>query len=209
MKIIVFGSTGGTGRQIVEQALAQGHIVTAFARNPAKFDLQHANLRVVQGNVMDFALVERALQGQEAVLSSLGTPASQKDTLRSDGTQNIIRAMEKAGVRRFICMTTLGMGDSRDLLPFTYKYILVPLILRSAFADSERQEQFIRQSQVEWTIVRPGALTNGDRTGIYQHGFSVTAKGIKSKVSRADVADFMLKQLANSTYIHKTPALSY
>jgi putative NADH-flavin reductase len=209
MKLVVFGATGGTGRQIVEQALAQGHAVTAFVRNPAKLDLKHPNLQIFQGDVMDATAVDRAMQGQEVVLSALGAPASQKDALRSEGTRHIIQAMQKNGVRRFVCMTTIGMGDSRKMLPFTYKYIIVPFILRSAFADSERQEGFIRQSQLDWTIVRPAALTDNNHTGVYRHGFPVMEKKLKFKISRADVADFMLKQLADAKYLHKTPALSY
>lgn len=194
---------------MVEQALAQGHTVTALARNPAKLDLKNANLTTVQGDVLDRAAVERAVAGQEAVVSALGAPASQKDTVRSEGTRNIVRAMEKAGVRRFVYMTTLGMGDSRAMLPFSYKYIIVPLILRHAFADSERQEAQIRQSQLDWTIARPATLTNGQRTGKYRHGFSVNEKGLKIQISRADVADFMLKQLEDKTYLHQAAGLSY
>jgi len=194
---------------LVEQALAQGHTVTALARNPAKLDLKNANLTTVQGDVLDRAAVERAVAGQEAVVSALGAPASQKDTVRSEGTRNIVRAMEKAGVRRFVYMTTLGMGDSRAMLPFSYKYIIVPLILRHAFADSERQEAQIRQSQLDWTIARPATLTNGQRTGKYRHGFSVNEKGLKIQISRADVADFMLKQLEDKTYLHQAAGLSY
>lgn len=209
MKLLIFGATGGTGRQLVEQALAQGHFVTAFVRNPAKLALQHPNLRLAQGDVMDYDSVEQAMQGQNAVLSALGAPANQTKTVRSDGTQHIIRAMEKARVQRFICMTTLGMGDSRPLLPFAYKYILVPLLLRRAFADSEIQEAIIRKSQLNWTIVRPSTLTDGQRTGMYRHGFPATAKGLKIKISRADVADFMLRQLSDETYLRQTPGLSY
>lgn len=209
MKLLIFGSTGGTGRLLVEQALALGHAVTAFARDPSRLDVGHANLEIVQGDVMDFASVEGAVRGQEAVLSALGAPASQRDSVRSDGTQNIIRAMKGAGVRRFVCMTTLGMGDSRDLLPFHYKYFIVPLVLRHAFADSEIQEDRIKKSHLDWTIVRPAALTDGDRTGAYRHGFPTGEKGLKIKVSRADVADFMLEQLADDTYLRKTPGVSY
>ena len=209
MKLLIFGSTGGTGRRLVEQALAQGHAVTAFARTPAKVDVEHANLGVIQGNVMAPASVERAMQGQEAVLSALGSPASDKSSLRADGTRNIIRAMEKEGVRRLVCQTSLGFGDSRDILPFHMKYIIVPLILRHAFADHELQEDHIKRSSLDWTIVRPGNLTNGERTGAYRHGFAATEKGLKVKISRADVADFMLEQLADDTYLHKTPGVSY
>lgn len=209
MKLLIFGSTGGTGRQLVEQALAQGHVVTAFARNPAKLDLKHVNLQVVQGDVMNFASVEEAMQGQEAVLCALGSPASTKNMVRADGTRNIIRAMEKVGVRRFICQTSLGYGDSRDVLPFFMKYLIVPLMLRHAFADHEVQENYIKQSQLDWIIVRPVNLTNGRHTGVYRHGFAATDKTIKLKISRADVADFMLKQLMDDKYLHQTPGVSY
>jgi putative NADH-flavin reductase len=209
MKLLIFGATGGTGRKLVELALEQGHKVTAFARNPAALDYQHPNLQVVQGDVMELASVERAMPGQEAVLSALGAPASQKAPVRSEGTRNIISTMEKAGVRRLICQTTLGMGDSRELLPFSYKYLIVPFILRSAFADSERQESYIKQSHLEWTIIRPAALTNGQPTGVYRHGFAVGDKGLKMKISRADLANFILKQLADHSYLYQTPGVSY
>jgi len=209
MKLLIFGPTGGTGRQLVEQALARGHVVTAFARNPAKLDLKHENLQVFEGDVLYLASVEDAMQDQEAVLSSLGVPASNKNKVRADGTRNIIRAMEKVNVRRFICQTSLGYGDSRAFLPFYMKYLIVPLILRHVFADHELQEDYIKQSHLDWTIVRPGNLTNGHRTGVYRHGFAANEKATKLKISRADVADFMLKQLTDDTYLHQTPGVSY
>jgi putative NADH-flavin reductase len=142
------------------------------------------------------------------VLSALGAPAKVNDNVRSIGTNHIIRAMTESGVKRFICMTTLGIGDSREFLPFYFKYFIVPFILKDAFADSERQEKLIMESNLEWTIVRPANLTNGKRTEIYQHGFTASAK-TKLKISRADVADFMLKQLSNNTYLRKTAGISY
>ena len=209
MKLLIFGATGTIGRQLVEQALAQGHAVTAFVRDPARLALKHAKLKVVQGDVLDYASVERAVSGQEAVLSALGTPALTKNTVRSEGTRNIIRAMEQAGVRRLICLSSIGIGDSRPMLPFHYKYILVPLLLRQGFAEHELEENWVKQSQTDWTIVRPGAFTDGDRSGTYRHSLTVTDKAIKAKISRADVADFMLKQLGERTYLHQTPWVSY
>ncbi|MBE7550345.1 MAG: SDR family oxidoreductase [Anaerolineales bacterium] len=209
MKVLIFGSTGSIGRQLVEQALAQGHTVTAFARNPAKLDIKHPKLKVVQGDVLDYTSVERAVPGHEAVLSALGTPALTKNTVRSEGTRNIIQAMEKAGMRRLICLSSIGIGDSRDMLPFHYKYILVPFLLRQGFAEHELEEEWVKQSQTDWTIVRPGAFTNDGRAGTYQHGGTVNGQTIKAKISRADVADFMLKQLGDRTYLHQTPWVSY
>ncbi|NEO34469.1 MAG: NAD(P)H-binding protein [Symploca sp. SIO3C6] len=111
MNLLIFGSTGGTGRQLVEQALEQGHRVTAFARNPAKLDIKHTNLKVVEGDVMDFTSVDKALQGQDVVVCVLGAGKKITGTIRSEGTRQIIHAMEKAGIRRFICQSTLGAGD--------------------------------------------------------------------------------------------------
>jgi putative NADH-flavin reductase len=209
MKLLVFGSTGSIGRQVVKQALEQGHTVTAFARNSVKLDIQHANLKVVQGDVMDSVAVEKAVQGQDAVLCSLGSGGNRKGTIRSEGTRQIIRAMENASVRRFICQTTLGVGDSQGNLDFFWKYIMFGFLLREVFADHVLQEHYIKQSRLDWTIVRPGAFTDGNFTGKYRHGFPGTAKTTKLKISRADVADFILKQLADDSYLRKTPGLSY
>jgi putative NADH-flavin reductase len=209
MKLIIFGSTGGTGRQVVTQALEQGHDVTAFARSPEKLDQNHEKLQVEKGNVLDFASVERAIQGQDVVLCTLGLPPMDKSNLRANGTKNIIRAMEKTGVKRLICQSSDGVGESRDTLPFLMKYLIVPFMLRRAFADHEIQENYIKESQLDWIIVRPVALTDGEHTGSYQHGYTADTKTVKFKISRADTADFMLKQLADNNYLHKTPSISY
>jgi putative NADH-flavin reductase len=209
LQLLIFGATGGTGRHLVTQALAQGHLVTAFVRTPTKLGITHPQLHVVQGDVLTYEAVRAAMPGQDAVLCALGTPSSQKDTLRSTGTRHILQAMQACGIERFICLTTLGIGDSEPALPFIYKYFLVPLVLRQAFADSETQEHYIRHSSVAWTIARPGALTNGPQTGVYQHGFAATAKGLRIKIARADVADFMLQQLHEPTYVRQAVSLSY
>jgi len=209
MKLTVFGSTGGTGLQVVAQALEQGHDVTAFARSPEKLDQTHEKLQVVKGNVLDFASVERAIEGQDAVLCTLGFPPKDKSMLRAKGTKNIIRAMEKTGVKRFICQSTTGVGDSKDMMPFLMKYLIVPFFLRHAWADHELQENYIKESQLEWIIVRPTALTDSGHTGSYQHGFTVGNKSVTNKISRADTADFMLKQLVDNNYLQKTPSISY
>lgn len=207
MKFLVFGSTGGVGSRLVEQALAQGHAVAAFTRDPANLNIEHANLRIVRGDVMDPESVEKAMRDQETVLCSLG--AGRKGTVRAEGTRNIIRSMENAGVRRLICQTTLGVGDSRDNLNFFWKYIMFGALLRPAYTDHVLQEIYVKQSGLDWTIVRPGAFTDGERTGAYRHGFPATDTSIELKISRADVADFMLKQATDDTYLHRTPGVSY
>ena len=209
MKVIIFGSTGPTGRQVVTQALEQGHDVTAFARSPENIDQKHEKLQVEKGDVLDFAAVERALQGQDAVICTLGLPPKDKSNLRANGTKNIIRAMEKTGIKRFICQSSYGVGDTSETLPFLMKYLIVPFILHRAFADHEVQENYIKESQLDWIIARPAALTDGEHTGSYQHGFTAENKTVTFKISRADTADFMLKQLADNNYLHRTPSISY
>ena len=206
MKVIIFGATGTVGRELVKQALDKGYTITAFVRTASKLELTHPNLNLVQGDVMNYASVEKAVQGQDAVLCALG--AGRKGVIRSEGSKHIIRAMEKANVKRFICQTTLGVGDSKETLTFFWKYIMFGLLLRAAFADHVLQEAYIKQSELDWTIVRPGAFTDGERTGTYQH-FEGTIKGLELKISISDVADFMLKQLNDDSYLHKMPGLSY
>ena len=209
MKLVIFGATGSIGIQVVEQALDQGHQVTAFARTPAKLDIQHPNLMLFQGDVTNLASVEQAIQGQDAVVCVLGGGKNLSSTVRSEGTQQIIRAMEQTGVRRLICQSTLGAGDSWSNLDFYWKYIMFGFILRKVFADHQLQERYVKQSQLDWTIVRPSAFVDGPRTGVYQHGFASNQKLPSLKIARADVADFLLKQLASDAYLGKTPGLSY
>jgi putative NADH-flavin reductase len=209
MSLLIFGSTGGTGRELLKQALTHGHSVSAFARNPAKInEIEHASFQVVRGDVLDPVAVEGAVAGHEVVMSTIGAGAG-RTTLREDGTRNIVEAMGKAGVQRFICQSSLGVGDSRANLPFFTKYMIVSIFLRHAFADHERQEVVVKQSSLDWTIVRPPYLTDGPQTGNYRHGFATTDTRIRGKISRADVADFMLKQLIDNSYLHKTPGVSY
>ena len=158
---------------------------------------------------MDSDAVEQAIHGQDAVVCVLGSGKKLTGTVRSEGTHQIIQAMEATGVRRLICQSTLGTGDSWGSLNFYWKYIMFGFILRHVFADHEKQESYVRQSQLDWTIVRPGAFLDGKRTGHYRHGFPGTDKSSHLKISRADVADFILKQLNDKTYLHQTPSLSY
>ena len=207
MKLIIFGSTGTVGRHLTEQALQKGYAVTAFTRNPAKLPTGYANLKPHQGDVLDVSSVEEAVKGHQAVLCALG--AGRQGKVRAEGTRHIIRAMEHAGVKRLICQTTLGAGDSRGNLNFFWKHIMFGLLLKEAYKDHQVQEDYVKRSGLEWTIVRPGAFTDGPLTGAYLHGFPAGDKSTKLKISRADVAHFMLRQLDDPAYLRQTPALSY
>lgn len=208
MKVIIFGATGTTGSVVVTEALAQGHEVTAFVRTPAKVTTTHEKLSIFKGDVLNLASVEEAVQGHDAVFVSLG--AGLKGTVRSEGTQNIIRAMQKAQVRRLIVQSSLGVGDSRGNLNFYWKYIMFGMLLRNAYHDHVVQEAYVKQSTLDWTIVRPGALKEGERTGgNYRHGFAPSDKTTALEISLADTAEFMVKQLTDMTYLCSTPGLSY
>lgn len=207
MKLVIFGATGSVGRHLVEQAIDQGHEVTAFVRNPGKLSIQHERLTVVVGDVTNPVPVEQAVQAQDAILCTLG--AGMQGQVRSLGTKHIVWAMERTGAERLICQTTLGVGDSWQNLNFFWKYIMFRGLLRHAYIDHVRQEEHIVKSRLKWTIVRPGAFTDGPHTGNYRHGFPGMDKTTQLKISRADVADFMLRQLTDNTYLRKTPGLSY
>ncbi len=210
MKLLVIGATGGTGRALVEQALAQGHSVRALVRNPAGVTRTHDRLEVLTGNVLDYGSVERAVDGADAVLSTLGHKKwFIKSTILSDGTRNIIRAMDKHGVKRFICETSLGIGDSRFRLGLYYTLFVIPVITYFYFKDKERQEALIRESSLDWTIVRPGQLTNGRRRGTYRQGRNIGSYVLTVRISRADVADCMLKLLNHHSYDRQTVEVAY
>jgi len=207
-RIVIFGATGATGQKVVEQALAQDYQVSGFVRNPSKMQIKDKDLELMQGDVLNFEHVSSAVKGQDAVVCCLGMPASDKSTLRADGTANIIKAMKKHGVQRLICQTSLGFADSKKILPWHMKYLIVPFILKNAFRDHELQESKIEASNLDWTIVRPGNMTNGSITGNYKSGFSADAK-IKLKISRADVAHYILEVLNKNKEIHSKVGISY
>lgn len=208
MKLIVFGATGSVGSQLVQQALDAGHTVTAFTRSKEKLAaISHPGLRVIEGDVLNAQEVRDGVKEHDAVFCALG--AGRKGIVRAEGTKNIIAAMEKEGIDRFICQTTLGAGDSRGNLNFFWKRIMFGWFLKQAYLDHEQQENYIRESQLEWTIVRPAAFTNGELTANYRHGFSAMEKDLKLKISRADLANFMLRQLVSDEYRKKAVGLSY
>ena len=209
MRIFVIGATGATGQQIVERGLTQGHDITALVRNPDKFEMQHKFLHVVKGDVLDRVSLD-AVQQQDAVISSLGTRKISLEpvTLLSEGTKNLVRVMERHDIKRLICITGLGAGDSKGHGGFLYDKLILPLILQRIYDDKDRQEAEIRQSNLDWTIVRPGVLTNGSAIGHYRVMTDLT--GVTAgKISRSDVADFVLGQLTDDRYLYQAPLISY
>jgi putative NADH-flavin reductase len=206
MKVAVFGATGATGLQVVQQALEQEHSVTALSRNPERLTIHHSALRIVKGNVLDPAAVEETVQGSDAVLSCLGRrPFRDKDAVWK-GTHNIVEAMKKLGVRRLVVESAYGAGSSRGLSSIGM-FVVTNTILKWAYREKELAEPQIVNSELDWVIVRPPALRNGPKTGKYRTGEGLRLS-TTNWINRADVADFMLRQVSSDEWLRKTPAIS-
>lgn len=209
-KVLIVGASGATGGQLVTRALERGYEVTAFVRNPAGLPSQDQRLRILQGDVLDYRTVEAAVQDQDAVLCALGHRRYFGPTrILSEGTRNILTAMETHGVRRFVCVTSLGLGDSAGRLGIYYTFLITPLVLPFYFWDKARQEQLIAGSSLDWTIVRPGMLNNRPARRQYRHGPRVGNYILSVRISRADVADFILSQLADNTYLRSATGVCW
>jgi putative NADH-flavin reductase len=183
--------------------------VTALARNPQRLATRHERLRILKGDILDSDAVAAAMAGQDAVCCTIGvrTPWEQPAVF-SEGTRNLLQAMKQTGVRRLLCVTGIGAGNSKGHGGFLYDRIFYPLLLKGVYADKDRQESLIEASDVDWTIVRPGFLTNGPLTGNYRMLTDMT--GITAgRISRADVAHFILKELESNRHLRQTPLLTY
>ena len=209
MRILIFGASGATGLELVKKALEQEHDVTAFVRDLSKLPLAHNNLRVIQGDVKDYKAVEQGIKDQDAVLSALGASSPfKRDPILITGVKNIIRSMQELNVKRFIYLSFIGVSESRKDAGFVINHILAPL-LHAAVADHEEKENLIKASNLEWTIVRPPKLTNGSPKGIYRSGEDIKPKSLIPTLSRADLADFLLKQVFDKTFLRKAPRVMY
>ncbi len=206
--VLILGATGGTGRQLVAQALERGLTVTALVRDPSRLTIAHPRLTVVRGNVLDPESVAAAMGGQDAVLSALGHKRFYPpNRILSEGTRNVLRAMEAHGVSRLVCQTSLGIGDSAGRLGIYYTFFTIPVVLPFYYWDKTRQERLVASSPAEWVIVRPGLLTNGPKSGQYRHGPRIGSFFWTMRISRADVAEFMLNQLESDTYLRAAPGV--
>jgi putative NADH-flavin reductase len=209
MKIVVFGASGGTGKQVVRQALEAGHHVTAFVRSPEKLGIEHPNLIFCPGDVMDAEKVDQAIAGQDAVISALGPTRPPVSGMMEIAAKNIVSGMEKHGLKRLLSTTGAGVRDPRDQPKLFDKVMkaLLTLMAKEVLRDSEANVNLIRASDLEWTIVRFPRLMDGQHTGKYRVGY--VGKDSGSQLSRADAADFILRELEKGEYIHKAPIVSY
>lgn len=216
MKVLVVGATGGSGRAAVEQLLAKGYEVTAFARQADRIQTRSERLHFINGSVMNQQDVERAVRGQDAVIVTLGIsespvrvrvfgPSHTPINVRSAGTQNVISAMQKEGVRKLVVQSSYGVGETRNKLGLVDK-LFFKLLLKPQIADTEVQETAVRESGLDWMLIQPVHLTNKASKALP----TVSTKGEtgKMKVSRSSVGRFLAEAVQNPAYVHKSVSLS-
>jgi putative NADH-flavin reductase len=208
MRILIIGASKGIGLETSRQSLAAGHNVLAFARSATSIPLSHPNLEKIRGNALKAENVAPALVGVDVVIQTLGVGIRdlfKPVDLFSDATRVLIAAMKSQGVKRLICVTGFGAGDSRASIG-CFQRLPFELVFGRAYGDKSAQERLIKESGLDWTIARPGILTGGPRTGRYKI-LSDATQWRNGIVSRSDVAEFLVRQIEDQTYIRKAPVL--
>jgi|ERR1043165_4167619 putative NADH-flavin reductase len=207
MKVIILGATGITGKQLVEQALELKHTVTVLVRNPSKLPNGGEGVNVIAGSVLDKKVLTDAIKGQDAVISALGIGNSfNPDHFITNAVNILIPAMHDAGVKRLIFLSAFGVGKTYNQAGILLK-IFFRTLLKDVYADKAVADEHIRGSDLDWTIVMPTKLTDGKRTGRHQAAEDLTV-GNFATISRADVAEFMLQQLTDTTFLRKEPVVT-
>lgn len=208
MKLTILGATGRTGQELVEQALEAGHEVVAYVRNPAKLTQEHANLRAVTGDLEDEAALREALHGADAVLSGLGPVGNKPDYVLGRGMPHVVAAMQAEGVSRIVLSTGAGVrmpGDTPGLFD-RFMGFLLNTFAKHVLEDSRRMVTAVVESDLAWTIVRVPVLNDNPATGNVRVG--MVGQGTGTKLSRADMAAFMLEQVESDKYLHQAPVIS-
>ena len=209
MRIVIFGATGRTGHHLVAEALSAGYEVRVLVRDASRLPVRHKRLQIVEGDVLDTTAVEQAVSSTDAVLSVLGHTKTSTNEVQTVGAENIVGAMKKNSVSRLISLTGAGVRDEKDRPKLVDKLfgLLLKILQPAVLEDAERHAEVIKASGLDWVIVRAPRLTDGPRTGEYRVGY--VGKNSGTKISRADVAGFMLGQLTADEYLHQQPMISY
>jgi putative NADH-flavin reductase len=206
MRLFILGATGGTGQELVSQALERRHRVTAFVRSPEKLGAPREGLTVVRGDLLDADALGAALAGQDAVLSAVAPPGPGRTTITRDGARATVAAMSAAGVRRLLVLGVAVLFDDAGLLA----RMLRKTFLRNVADDSAAMELVVKASRLDWTIVRPPRLTNGPRTGRYGIADDTLPPGAggTAKISRADVAHFLLDEVERPAHVRRVVGIA-
>jgi putative NADH-flavin reductase len=210
-KVLIIGASRGTGLETVKSALEAGHSVRALARSARRIPIDHRKLEKIAGDALEMATVKRALSGVDVVIQSLGVSPGPEVIFRptrffSKATRLLVTAMEQAHVKRLICVTGFGAGDSRSHGGFLYN-TLFHLLLGRVYDDKDVQERIVRNSKLNWVIVRPVILTDGPKTNSYR-ALIDPRDWMCGFISRADVADFLVKEIDDDAFLHKAPVLT-
>lgn len=210
--ILLIGSTGFSGKQVLKELLHQGYFVTAITRNANAINHQDDKLRVLEGDIRNPLFLAKILEDQDAVINCLGIGGKgngQANTLLSDSTRILVAAMEKSQAKRLIAMSNVGAGDSRTFHPYLFRRLILPYFmkwLKAIIDDKNRMEPIIKNSQLDWTIVRcPNILNKAPKNKVTA---TLDGKGLKLSISNIDLSKFMVEQLSSKKFIHKTPAVS-
>ena len=208
-KILVLGATGGTGHLIIRQALAKGYDVTALVRSPEK-GAGLTGVKLAIGDARDEAALRQAIRGQDAVVSALGTPPSpfKEVTLLSTATRAVVNAMQAEGVSRLVAITGIGAGDSAGHGGFAFDHLILPLLLRNVYIDRNRQEAAVRNSGLDWTLVRPAVLNDKPGKGA-PRALEDLSQFHGGTIARADVAAFIVDELESGKWLKRSPLITW
>jgi putative NADH-flavin reductase len=208
-KIALFGATGKTGQQFLQLALAKNYPVKALVRNPAKLGQQHPNLEVVQGDVLNPTDVERTVQGTDLVVSLFGQVKGSPKNLQTEGTRHIVEAMKKQGIRRIISLSGGGLPypEDKPKIPDHLIRLLMRVVVPDLLTDAKQHAEVLRQSGLDWTIVRGPRLTDAEKKGRYRVGW--VGVNASTQIGRADFAEFILQQVEEEQFVHQMPFVSY
>jgi len=210
MNLLILGATGSIGRHLVPQAIDKGHQVTALVRDPANLPATYPQLRVLGGDALNSRDVDDAVRFQDAVIYAIGADQMGKPTtLFSDSTRILLEAMTRQGVRRLVAITGIGAGDSKGHGGFFYDQIIYRFFTKPIYEDKDRQEELIRSSDLDWTIVRPASFTDRSQPGAKLRVFT-DLRGVTVKsISRADTAAFVLEQVTSDRWLRQAPLVGY
>lgn len=206
MNLALFGATGGTGRCILSQALQNGdHNIRALVRSPSKLQIEDPKLDIINGNILERKDVQKTISGTDGVLSVLGNTGNNPSDLHTKGTQHLLSGMDYHNVNRIVILTSMGLGESRNQIPW-FTRLFTKIFLRELMADKRRQEKLIEKSNLNWTIIRPGGLTNNQRTKDVYKG--TDPEIMAGPIARNEVAKFMLDTVTSSKFLQEKPVIT-
>lgn len=212
MNVLLLGATGFSGKEVLDELLSKNHNVTIVTRNKSSVDFRNKNLTVIEGNVLDENLINQAVKNQDAVINCLGIGGkgnAKPNSLVSDATKILVNAMERSNVKRLICMSNVGAGDSMSFQPWIFSKVVLPYFLKwlkVIIEDKNIMEPIIMNSKLDWTILRFPNIANKPPKGKITTSFD--GKGLKMSITNKDLAKFMVEQLNENKLVHKAPCVS-